>query len=216
MPLRSVPGQASVATPAEGGKLFAASAARNLAPLLEVVRQHAPEAGCVLEIASGTGQHVTGYARALPALQWQPSDIDAARRASIDAHVAEAGLENVAQAVALDAALPGWGAESGPFEMILLANLLHLISADEARTVLREASQALAPGGRMILYGPFSRDGKLVSAGDRSFHAALTDHDPEIGYKDVAQVMTWAAEAGLLMAEPIEMPASNLCLVLSA
>lgn len=42
MPFRSVPGQASVAEESEGGKLFAPSAARNLAPLLEVVERHAP------------------------------------------------------------------------------------------------------------------------------------------------------------------------------
>ena len=84
MPFRSVPGQASVAEESEGGKLFAPSAARNLAPLMEVVERHAPPKGQALEIASGTGQHVVGYARALPGLQWQPSDIDPSRRASVD------------------------------------------------------------------------------------------------------------------------------------
>ncbi|MBW3244041.1 DUF938 domain-containing protein [Epibacterium sp. DP7N7-1] len=215
MPFRSVPGQASVAEESEGGKLFAPSAARNLAPLLEVVERHAPPKGQALEIASGTGQHVVGYARAMPALQWQPSDIDPSRRASVDAHVTEAGLQNVAPAAALDATTQGWGALIGPFDLIVLANLLHLISAHEARTLLSESATALAPGGRFLIYGPFARDGLLVSEGDQNFHAALTAHDPDIGYKDVETVTEWAALAGLSVASPVEMPANNLCLILS-
>jgi len=215
MPFRSVPGQASVAEATDGGKLFAPAAARNLAPLLEVVEAQAPAQGRALEIASGTGQHIVGYARALPGLDWQPSDIDPGRRASIDAHVAEAGLTNVATAAPLDATSPGWGALIGPFDLIVLANLLHLISAGEVRTVLTEAAMALSRTGCMVIYGPFARDGQLVSEGDRSFHAALTAHDPDIGYKDVAQVAKWAAEAGLTLAAPVEMPANNLCLILS-
>ena len=106
MPFRSVPGQASVAEEGEGGKLFAPSAARNLAPLVQTVREVAPQRGRALEIASGTGQHVVALARALPGLSWQPSDIDPARRSSIDAHVAEAGLSNVEIAARLDATSP--------------------------------------------------------------------------------------------------------------
>ncbi len=213
MPFRSVPGQASVAESAEGGKLFAPAAARNLAPLLAVLETHAPTKGQALEIASGTGQHVTGFARALPQLHWQPSDIDPARRASIDAYVSEAGLENVAIAAALDATSPGWGALIGPFQLILLANLMHLISQDEAQCLLAEAACALAPAGRMVIYGPFRRKGALVSEGDRSFDAALTGHDPDIGYKDVEAVVAWAAAQGLSLRQEVEMPANNLSLV---
>ncbi|MCK5501048.1 MAG: DUF938 domain-containing protein, partial [Tritonibacter mobilis] len=172
MPFRSVPGQASVAEESEGGKLFAPSAARNLAPLLEVVERHAPPKGQALEIASGTGQHVVGYARAMSGLQWQPSDIDPSRRASVDAYVTEAGVQNVAQAAVLDATTQGWGALIGPFDLIVLANLLHLISAHEARTLLSESATALAPAGRFLIYGPFARNGLLVSEGDQNFHAA--------------------------------------------
>ncbi|KUP93181.1 DUF938 domain-containing protein [Tritonibacter horizontis] len=215
MPFRSVPGQASVASEVEGGKLFAPSAARNLAPLVDLVIREAPRNGRALEIASGTGQHIVGLARALPGLHWHPSDIDPARRASIDAYVAEAGLKNVEIAAALDATGPGWGALIGPFDLILLSNLLHLISGEEARLLLEQAAMALTPAGRMVIYGPFARGGTLTSEGDRAFDAALRDHDPETGYKDVAEMHEWATDVGLSLTKQIEMPANNLSLVLT-
>ncbi|OIQ31854.1 MAG: methyltransferase [Alphaproteobacteria bacterium MedPE-SWcel] len=215
MPYRSVPGQASVAENTAGGKLFAPSAARNLPSLLEVVTAHAPARGRALEIASGTGQHVVGLARALPQIDWQPSDIDATRRASIDAHVSEAALGNVSLAAAVDATSDGWGALIGPFDLLLLANLLHLISAAEAETLLGESARALTPGRPMVIYGPFRREGRLTSTGDQRFDAALRAHDPEIGYKDVAEITNRAAICGLELTAQIDMPANNLCLILS-
>ena len=145
MPHRlSLPGTASIAQAADGGKLFAPSAARNAAPITEALTGVAPAQGTALEIASGTGQHVVGFARAMPGLTWQPSEIDPARRASIDAHVVEAALGNLRPALALDATAPGWGAAHGFQALIVVVNLLHLISTPEARVLIREAAAALS------------------------------------------------------------------------
>ena len=73
----------SQADPGLGARLVAPSAARNLDPLCALLEQFAPSRGRALEIASGTGQHVAGFAARLPGLHWQPSDPDAARRASM-------------------------------------------------------------------------------------------------------------------------------------
>lgn len=216
MPVRSVPGSASVANP-DGGKLFAPSAARNLAALCDLLDQVAPTSGTALELASGTGQHVIGYGTRLPGLTWQPSEVDPARRASIDAHVAEAGTDNIRPAIALDATAPGWSDSvlqaQGPVDLIMLSNLLHLISTPEAQRLIQEAATCLAPAGTLVIYGPFSRAGELTSEGDETFHASLVGHDPEIGYKDDFDVLDWAEDAGLTPGAVIEMPANNLGLV---
>lgn len=213
MPRRlSLPDTASVTEGGEGDKLFAPSAARNAAPITEGLAAIAPARGAALEIASGTGQHVVGFARAMPGLTWQPTEIDPARRASIDAHVAEAALGNLRAALALDATAPGWGAAHGGQALIVVINLLHLISTPEARVLINEAAAALAPGGRIALYGPFLRGGQATSEGDARFHASLKAQDPEIGYKDLAEVTAWLSEAGLGPAESRAMPANNLLL----
>lgn len=210
---RILPPVASVAHAGEGAKLHAPSAERNAAAITEALVEFAPGEGRALEIASGTGQHVVGFARALPGLDWQPTEIDPDRRASIDAWAAEADLPNLRPAIALNATAPGWAARHGGQALIVLVNLLHLISAPEARTLTAEAAQALVPGGRFALYGPFLRDGQATSEGDARFHASLVAQDPAIGYKDLAEVQGWLATAGLTLIETRTMPANNVLLV---
>lgn len=212
MPVRSVPDAASVAAP-EDGKLFAPAAARNCGVLCDLLAEVAPARGRALELASGTGQHAVAYAARLPGLTWQPSEVEDIRLASIQAYAEEAALANTLPPVQIDATAPGWGAAHADQDLIVLVNLLHLISAREARTLIREAATALAAGGRFVIYGPFLRGGELTSDGDRAFHAALSAHDPEIGYKDDFDVIDWLHGAGLELLQAVEMPANNLALV---
>lgn len=213
MPVRSVPGSASVAAPDASGKLFAPSADRNRDPLCDLLVEVAPAAGTALEIASGTGQHIIAYATRLPGLDWQPTEVDPLRRASIEAYAAEAGLPNLLAAVALDATAPGWSAQMPSVDLIVLSNLLHLISTVEARTLINEVALALGPGGRFVLYGPFMRDGELTSPGDQQFDASLRQHDPDLGYKDDFDTIDWLQSAGLDLRHVLEMPANNLAFV---
>ncbi|MFB9150058.1 DUF938 domain-containing protein [Roseovarius ramblicola] len=211
-PRRTLPPMASVAHQAEGAKLHAPSAERNAGPIAEALREIAPGTGRALELASGTGQHAVAFARAMPGLDWQPTEIDPARRGSIDAYVSEAALPNLSPARPLDATAPGWGAEHGGQTMVVLVNLLHLITTPEARTVVHEAAQALVPDGCLALYGPFLRDGQATSEGDARFDASLRAQGHGIGYKDLAEVSGWITAAGLPPPQTREMPANNLLL----
>ncbi len=204
---------ASQAHKGDGDKLIAPSALRNMDPIRDLMLQVAPPRGRALEIASGTGQHVVAFARALPDLQWQPTEPQAERRASIDAYGREAGLANLAPALDLDAAQPGWAARLGPRDLIVLINLLHLIPMAQVETLIAEAARALAPGGRLVVYGPFMRAGELTSDGDARFHASLVESDPLIGYKDDFDIIDRMQAAGLMLMQAIEMPANNLALI---
>jgi len=209
----NLPDTASVAHPSEDGRMFAPSAARNAPDIATLVSSHAPQSGRALELASGTGEHAVIFARSMPGLEWQPTDIDAARRASIDAHAQVAGLPNLHPAMPLDATTPGWAEAHGDQDLIVLVNLLHLISLTEAKTLISEAARALAPGGILMIYGPFLRDGQTTSEGDATFHASLTTQDPEIGYKDDWDVIEWLQSNWLDLVQVVEMPANNMAFV---
>lgn len=206
MPRRlDLPDSASVATPASDGKLFAPSAARNTEPLTKALSEFVPPQGRALEIASGTGQHIVSYAKAFPQVTWQPTEIAEDRIASIAAYLSETALTNVETPILLDATAPGWGGTSGPADLILLSNLLHLISQSEAEVLISEAAKALAPGGCLVVYGPFSRDGVLVSDGDKEFDQSLRAQDSEIGYKSDVAIQAFGASCGLTPNKPIEL-----------
>lgn len=208
-----LPPTASVAEATEGMKLNAPSALRNVDALTDLLLEVAPTTGTALELASGTGQHLVAFAQALPGLTWHPSDLAADRRASIDAYRWESACANIAPASALNACASGWSRNVPAQDLIVCINLLHLVSDPAAQTLVLEAGQALAPGGTLMLYGPFKRDGQLTSDGDARFDAQLRAADAAIGYKDDSTVSGWLAQAGLASAAPVPMPANNLAFV---
>jgi SAM-dependent methyltransferase len=188
-------------------RLRAPAAARNRGPILEVLRGVLPPVGMVLEVASGTGEHVAHFAAALPTLTFQPSDPDAGRRRSIDAW--SAGLANVRAALALDATDPAW--PSG-FAAVLCFNMIHIAPWPAAEGLFRGARDALEPGGALLLYGPFRRDGFHTSPGNAAFDAELRARNPAWGLRDLEAVNTLAEGAGFAPAAETAMPANNLML----
>lgn len=201
------------ARPADGdGRLVAAAAERNLAAILDALLPHLPRRGDVLELASGTGQHIAALAAHRPDLSFHPSDPDPLRRVSIDAHCR--GLPNVAQAGDIDACRPGWAVERAA-DAVVVINLLHLISDGELAVLLDESHRALAPGGLLAIYGPFLRDGIATSPGDAAFDADLRRQDPAVGFKDAEAVETVLRVLGLTVTA-VEMPANNLMLIARA
>ncbi|MCA0920629.1 DUF938 domain-containing protein [Pseudooceanicola nanhaiensis] len=195
------------------GALSSPAAQRNVEPILHALDSVVPETGKALEIASGTGEHVVRMADRFPALSWQPSDMDPTRIASIDAYVAAAGLPNLRPAIRIDATRHGWSAIHGGNDLIVVVNLLHLISADEADMVIEQAAKALNRGGRLAVYGPFRRNGKLTSDGDIRFDAELKTRDPLIGYKDDVEMTKMLHANWLELEKVVEMPANNLMFV---
>lgn len=208
---RQLPPNASVANEDTEGRLVAPAASRNTQAICDLLQLVAPPSGTALELASGTGQHVARFARCLPDLRWQPSEIDPQRRASIDAYTA--ALPNVSTAVELNATALGWHRDFGKKDLIILINLLHLISRPETEALIAEAARSLNVAGRFVLYGPFMRSGELTSDGDKRFHEALTQQDPEIGYKDDSEILELLRADGLKLIQITEMPANNLAFV---
>ena len=211
---KNLPNTASVANYESNGRLNAPSAARNAAPIVELVRKTAIKSGKALEIASGTGQHIVQLASALPHLIWQPSDVDEDRIKSILCWSDDQHLANLNPPCFLDATAEGWAVEHHGQDLILLVNLLHLISTKETKILVEEMSKALNSNGLSIIYGPFMRSGKLTSKNDMEFHQSLINTDPVLGYKNDVNMLNLFGEAGLIHLSTENMPANNLAFIL--
>jgi SAM-dependent methyltransferase len=187
------------------------SAERNRDPILEVLQQALPQSGLVLEIASGTGQHVTHFAAALPGLTWQPSDPDADARSSVAAWTAHAGLANVRAPLALDVRRTPWGIDAA--NAVICINMVHISPWAATGALISGAGRILERGGVLFLYGPYRRHGAHTSGSNQAFDQQLRSRDPEWGVRDMEAVVELAAAAAFEGEEPVAMPANNFCLV---
>jgi SAM-dependent methyltransferase len=197
--------------PVPSGGLHAAATERNREPILDLLRRVLPPAGLVLEIASGTGQHVAHFARALPALKWQPSDPSPPHRDSVRAWTRAAAVENVADPVALDVESWPWPVTSA--DAILNINMIHIAPWPVALALFQGAARVLPAGGVLFLYGPFKRGGAHTAESNQRFDERLRGEDPRWGVRDLEDVQAVAVEAGFEEAEIVAMPANNLSLV---
>ncbi len=189
----------------------APAAARNRDPILAVLRGVLPASGLVLEVASGSGEHVVHFAAALPGLTFQPSDPDPGARASIDAWAAEAGLDTIRPAVALDAAAPGWPVAAA--DAVLCINMVHIAPWAATEGLMRGAAAILPPGAPLVLYGPYRRDGAHTAPSNAAFDADLRARNPAWGIRDLEAVAELAAAQGFGTPAVTPMPANNLTLV---
>jgi len=192
------------------GRLTAPSAERNKGPILAVLRRFLPERGLVLEIASGTGQHVVHYAEALPSLAWQPTDINAEHLASIAAWIRHAGLSNVRAPIALDVG-GAWPDER--FDALICCNMIHIAPWQATLDLMRGASKTVVPGGVLFLYGPYKRFGRHTAPSNEQFDLSLQARNPDWGLRDMETVIELAATSGFDLAEIVEMPANNFSVV---
>jgi SAM-dependent methyltransferase len=191
-------------------KRHAAAAERNRGPILEVLRRVLPARGLVLELASGTGQHAAHFAAALPGVSWQPSDLDLAALASIEAWRVEAALPNLRPPVALDVAAARWPVEAA--DAVVAINLVHIAPWEVALALLARAAAVLPPGGVLCTYGPYRFDG-VTAPSNEEFDRSLRARDPAWGVRDVSALRREAADRGLRLDEVVAMPANNHALV---
>ena len=192
---------------------FSAAAERNKQPILEVLRQMLPPSGSALEIASGTGQHVAWFATHLPLWRWQPTDAPPASLDSIHARIEQQGLHNVRAPLHLDVLADPWFAEPEHFDLIYNANMLHISPWTTCTALMRGAARHLAPGGRLVTYGPYLEDEVPTSEGNLSFDKSLRAQDPAWGLRRREDVAREAQRAGLQWVARHAMPANNLLLV---
>ena len=79
-------------------------------------------------------------------------------------HAMSVGVGNRVTALRGDATTRPWG---GPFELVLMVNLLDYFDLPTRRHLLRKARAALAPGGVLVVCAPLLEDGSAFSSRGR-------------------------------------------------
>ena len=191
--------------------LTSPAAERNKEPILTVLESILPETGSVLEIASGSGQHVCFFAAELPRIRWQPTEPDDASREAIVTRIREAGLPNVEPPLALDVHAPRWPVASS-YDAVLCINMVHISPWSSTNALCIGAARHLRTQGKLLLYGPYLENGTAAQS-NLDFDATLKRRNQEWGLRDLDEVTRLAALHGLQRQQVVRMPANNLTVV---
>lgn len=191
-------------------KRHAPATLRNRDAIAAVLRQILPESGNILEIASGTGEHVLHFAEIFPDLHWRPSDMDPAALRSISAWAQEADLPNIGAPVMLDV-LSEWPSITA--DAILCINMLHISPPAATNALFKGASMLLSSGAPLYIYGPFIQDGVETADSNLAFDHSLKQRNGGWGLRDVENVVAIAKEHGFALSQNVEMPANNRSLI---
>lgn len=192
-------------------KQHAPQADRSKGPILEVLSRVLPDIGMVLEIGSGTGQHVMHFGRQMPGIVWQPSDYDQVAVASIDSYRREAKLSNVREPLLLEVRKRTWG--HGLLDGVLGINLVHVTSWSVCEGLFDGSRRHLRPDGVLFLYGPFKQNGGFTSRANEELDAALRLRNPDWGLRDLEAVSALGTVRGLIVEQVIDMPGDEVGVV---
>ena len=197
-------------------RLHAPATQRNRDPILDVLRDVLPPSGTVLELASGSGEHIIHFAECLPRLNWQPSDLDTAALASIEARRQLSKLPNLLRPIALDVTMDVWDLpnDAGDLVGVLATNLIHIAPWEACEGLIQGAAARLSSYGVLYFYGPFKRNGRHTATSNQSFDDMLRRHDPEWGVRDLDSVIERAGHFGLALDRIVVMPSNNLSVIL--
>jgi hypothetical protein len=190
---------------------YAPATLRNRDFILDVLRDVLPMTGVILEIASGSGEHVVHFARNLPSLVFQPSDPEPEALLSVAAWVKNAQVPNVRAPIVLDASQSPW--PIGSADGIICINMVHISPWDATVGLITGAAATLPPRSPLYLYGPYKRKGFTTAPSNEAFDRNLRDRNPTWGLRDLETVTAIAQSVGFSVPTVTEMPANNLSVV---
>ena len=183
---------------------------RNKDPILNILRDAFGSSRRVLEIGSGTGQHAVYFAKNLPHLVWQTSDLPE-YLSGLNERLNQEGPNNVKPPLELNVCDHPWPVSS--IDAVFSANSLHIMSWESVVHFFQGIGEVLMQDGILCVYGPFRYEGKYTSESNASFDQYLKQRDPLSGIRDFEAVNRLAEEQGLNLLKDYSMPANNQTLV---
>ncbi|MEM1317461.1 MAG: DUF938 domain-containing protein [Pseudomonadota bacterium] len=185
---------------------FSQAAERNRHDIAPKLRARIQDGANVLEIASGTGQHILHFSEVMPNIIWQPSDRSLEEFALRDKVVA-AKRDNLLAPLQIDVMkFPDF---EETYDAVYSANCIHVMPSANLEPFVVGAAKALKPGGMMMLYGPFKYDGRFTTESNEQFDAFLRGTYEDGGIRDFERVDELAEANGMSFHSDTDMPANN-------
>ena len=189
---------------------YAESAARNAAPILEILKREFRDSRRVLEIGSGTGQHAVTFAAVLDRSHWQTSDL-VENHAGINAWIEASQPGNVAPPLSMDVRTAQ--VDAGAYDAVYSANTAHIMGIDAVESMYSLVGTALRDGGVFCLYGPFRLAGQFNTQSNADFDVNLRGRDPAMGIRDLEALDRLAEANGLRRQQLYAVPSNNYVVV---
>jgi cyclopropane fatty-acyl-phospholipid synthase-like methyltransferase len=143
-------------------KPYSPACERNRDPILSVLRAQFADRRRVLEIGSGTGQHASYFAAALPQLTWQATDV-ADNLPGIKLWLDEANLPNTAEPLVFDCDHELQNLPLRSFDAVFTANTLHIMSWPQVRTVFDRLASVMTDDAKLVVYGPVNSPATAIA-----------------------------------------------------
>lgn len=190
-------------------KPYSEACEQNKQVIFEVIQPYFAAYQSVLEIGSGTAQHAVFFARHMPQLAWQCSDV-AENIAGIKLWLEEAQLPNLLEPLELDVDQKDW--QVGKFDGVFSANTCHIMGVPQVEAMFFHIAQHLNQEGLFCCYGPFNDNG-FTSDSNRRFDAWLKARDENMGIREISLLEGIAQRHHICLLEQIEMPVNNKILL---
>jgi len=177
--------------------------------LHHVALQHAPtlakqidlsRAQTLLDLGGGAGTYAMAFCRAYPALTVTVFDLPETLRIT-ERLIKEAGLDGRIRLLPCDFNRDALG---GPYDAVLMSDILHYQDADANAALVRKAHRALAPSGRLVIKDRFLDDGRTGPAWTAVFAVHILVNTEKGRCYTMAEAVQWLKDAGFTSVDELE------------
>lgn len=198
-----------------GARRYSSAYERNHEPVTRALQGLPLGDGVILEVGSGSGQHVCHFAQHVVDANgarriWEPTeqadDLDSilAWREALDMN------EWVKDPASIDLLSARWDeAVSGHYAMVMSMNVAHIVAWQGVVNLIQGASRLLEPGGVLYFYGPFRSSTRELEPSNASFDTWLKERFEHGGLRASEEVEEVAIACGFEFGQDLEMPSNN-------
>ncbi len=198
---------------------YSPSYERNHEPIAQVLGQLDLEGKRILEVGSGSGQHVCTFARSVLGADdspytWQPTE-QIENLESIRAWREHEGVQaQVLEPQAIDLLDKDWatGLSTG-YAMAMSINVVHIVAWEGVLHMIEGAAKSLGERGVFYLYGPFKSRTRELEPSNASFDLWLKERFEGGGLREQEEIEEVARAVGLVLEQDVTMPANNRSLI---